>query len=1028
MPGNQGNIWYFGHRVGLDFNNLDANGNPTLLTDGIVETYEGVATISDKDGSLLFYTDGIDVFSKEPGGATHEFLLYDSDDSKSRVYIDDDKQDNEYQGNYWDYHPTKIAASGVSDFTNNTKFKDFSRSTGLFGDWSSTQSAVIVPIPLTNTNIADGWREPYKYVIFTVPAKGGSFFQDRPNGSRAGNAGSYCCHTKDLTTSAIDGNPTNPTEPYKHKGVSYDSTNDIKTRDPSYCRGKRTEQHGSLHYSIMDLRYNTVEDYKNLNSTYLSQGPDTNGKPQGVGIIVKRNRPVGYDDGINSGIQYKKVSEKIAAINGDNDDIWIVVRLESSLGFLVTKVSSSGVQPNVDNKVYSDGSDVTLTVLNTSPTGYMRFSPDGAKLAMNRGDGWFRLYNFDKIGGIIDVVNTKSIYFGAGTADTNIDKFSYLEPYGLEIAIDTTLSNNDYIYYASGREARRKGYFGGSNNLTRDFSVFAFQDAIFSGATKHWDTSSTTFQNSGIKADCFKTIISTGHTAGMQFGTNGRIYVAQHKDTTNLVGGIYENNPELNGGKFWGKHLDAIVNTNDWANITHAPSAVTISDVGVQKDLTVFGGLPTFISSFFNACASFSITISGSTDALTVGGSEGEISGQSIGATSTVNWQWFDDNDNDIGQLTRIGSGLSAGTYKLSASTLIDGVYCYDTTTASIGEPDLFGSSSYMYCEDICEMTFGSSSGGGIYYEILDTSNQEIECIKVLSGIVSDPIPSKELTAGCCEIDSCDNMIEFKFSCIDEPPPVPLIPCYDECSKNDMYGYTYTEMLLAGPATPGTTKYQAWGVIKDIKDENNQAPDTDDIITLKYVTHFEPINITKLIRTNWYKIFELQGNAFDTNDNLTWRVAPHCEICPPQCGYYMIGGTIPHQSLATFNGATWEATKQPECVKTSHSFPTNLQAYCEVTSDYYYTTCLDVNGVEHTVDGNGNNGCLPKTNLSAFLSQGIFEHNIDYAAYHKLDFTEFNPQECEKILEKGIVLFKDNDGCLCIATVDNYKLVVNMIP
>ena len=53
------NIWYFGNFAGLDFN----TSPPTILTNGAMSTIEGCATISDANGSLLFYTDGIKVFN-----------------------------------------------------------------------------------------------------------------------------------------------------------------------------------------------------------------------------------------------------------------------------------------------------------------------------------------------------------------------------------------------------------------------------------------------------------------------------------------------------------------------------------------------------------------------------------------------------------------------------------------------------------------------------------------------------------------------------------------------------------------------------------------------------------------------------------------------------------------------------------------------------------------------------------------------------------------------------------------------------
>ncbi|HLP27988.1 MAG TPA: OmpA family protein [Candidatus Didemnitutus sp.] len=56
-----GNTWYFGNKAGLRFE----KDGPVTLTDGQMNTVEGCATLSDKDGSLLFYTDGITVWGKD---------------------------------------------------------------------------------------------------------------------------------------------------------------------------------------------------------------------------------------------------------------------------------------------------------------------------------------------------------------------------------------------------------------------------------------------------------------------------------------------------------------------------------------------------------------------------------------------------------------------------------------------------------------------------------------------------------------------------------------------------------------------------------------------------------------------------------------------------------------------------------------------------------------------------------------------------------------------------------------------------
>ena len=94
----EANNWYFGINAGITFNTKP----PTTLTNGKLITNEGCATISDPMGNLLFYTDGIKVW-----------------DSKHNV-----------------------TPNG----------------SGLKGNSSSTQSAIVVPFPFNSK----------KYYIFTV--------------------------------------------------------------------------------------------------------------------------------------------------------------------------------------------------------------------------------------------------------------------------------------------------------------------------------------------------------------------------------------------------------------------------------------------------------------------------------------------------------------------------------------------------------------------------------------------------------------------------------------------------------------------------------------------------------------------------------------------------------------------------------------------------------------------------------------------------------------------------------------------
>lgn len=56
----EANVWYFGSYAGLDFN----TSPPTPLINGSLSTSEGCASICNKNGQLLFYSDGIRVWNK----------------------------------------------------------------------------------------------------------------------------------------------------------------------------------------------------------------------------------------------------------------------------------------------------------------------------------------------------------------------------------------------------------------------------------------------------------------------------------------------------------------------------------------------------------------------------------------------------------------------------------------------------------------------------------------------------------------------------------------------------------------------------------------------------------------------------------------------------------------------------------------------------------------------------------------------------------------------------------------------------
>ncbi|OJV30559.1 MAG: hypothetical protein BGO32_09240 [Bacteroidetes bacterium 37-13] len=80
----EANNWYFGVNAGVTFN----SGTPVALTNGVLVTSEGSAALSDKNGNLLFYTDGISVWNKNhvlmPGGTG---LLGDPSSAQSAIIV-----------------------------------------------------------------------------------------------------------------------------------------------------------------------------------------------------------------------------------------------------------------------------------------------------------------------------------------------------------------------------------------------------------------------------------------------------------------------------------------------------------------------------------------------------------------------------------------------------------------------------------------------------------------------------------------------------------------------------------------------------------------------------------------------------------------------------------------------------------------------------------------------------------------------------------------------------------------------------
>ncbi len=80
----ENNIWYFGKNAGLDFN----SGAPVPLTNGAMNTWEGCASVADgTTGSLLFYSDGSSVWNSSHVTMPNGFGLWGDESSSQSALI-----------------------------------------------------------------------------------------------------------------------------------------------------------------------------------------------------------------------------------------------------------------------------------------------------------------------------------------------------------------------------------------------------------------------------------------------------------------------------------------------------------------------------------------------------------------------------------------------------------------------------------------------------------------------------------------------------------------------------------------------------------------------------------------------------------------------------------------------------------------------------------------------------------------------------------------------------------------------------
>ncbi|WP_299891646.1 T9SS type B sorting domain-containing protein [uncultured Lacinutrix sp.] len=372
--------WYFGDNAGISF---DLNGNITALNDGQLATDEGCTSISDSNGNLLFYTDGRTVWNS--------------------------------------LHQT-MSNANESPFSNR-----------LFGDASSTQSAIIIPKP----------NDPNIYYIFTVD------------------------------TPSLDGEDL------------------------------------GFHFSEVDMTLNG-----------------------GLGdVTALKNQQL-----------LSNTSEKLSAVLKDcnSQSIWVITFADENFGesnnsFYAYEVTDTGV--NTTPVVSNIGLQINET------RGYLKFSPDGTKLAAANITSGLYLFDFDTTTGIVSNPNAININFSTNEGSQN--------PYGIEFS-----PNNELLYVSTYRQAGQ----GDFNNPNAQY-----------GALLQYNLQAVNISASEIVIDQRQT-----YRSGLQLGPNGKIYRAM-------------SNTYNNGSPF----LSVINNPNI------AGTGCNYQNNAVQLTSNSRQGLPPFITSFF---------------------------------------------------------------------------------------------------------------------------------------------------------------------------------------------------------------------------------------------------------------------------------------------------------------------------------------------------------------------------------------------------------------------------------------------
>lgn len=208
----------------------------------------------------------------------------------------------------------------------------------------------------------------------------------------------------------------------------------------------------------------------------------------------------------NKNVQMKTgVYEKVAAYKDLSGNFWVIAHDNSSKNFLEYKVTNAGVQPLV----------ATIPIGTFNPSqynfiGYLKFSPDGSKLAMATfSEHTIEVFNFNVGTGAITLLGTSGV--------TLTDAVNHFYAYGIEFS-----PNNQYLYTTG----------AGSSSLGKVSYL------------NQYDLNNTNVASTRVTLASFMPNKGTFGFCALQLGPDNRIYVARY-GYNSLA---YINDPNNGGG------------------------------------------------------------------------------------------------------------------------------------------------------------------------------------------------------------------------------------------------------------------------------------------------------------------------------------------------------------------------------------------------------------------------------------------------------------------------------------------------